>query len=548
MKAANDAPKYHLIYLDYERKWKTVDHKKYIEIDPPKGLIDLNDGEPLKGIEEYDLFIVVTMYNEDWSKFDKTLEGIYENLASFNAGEKIAVVVIADGLEIFLKMLEDEKANKYYKPLFDLDKIYEYFINKKWEKQGKINEDNKDNKDYKDDKAWKEKLIKKTFKKKFKNNDPGYNNSLKRSCKIAGISHKRQGEMLEDNIEVAHCFINTIKFTRSSVTNDLKVFFCVKHENKRKLNSHLWFFYGFCKVNPKYCMLIDTGTIPQKESLYLLYQKLTNDNVAGVCGEIIPYSDQETYFSIWYHAQVVEYKFSHILDKSSESLFGYITVLPGAFSAYKFEALMCNSKSDPEEKNRSPLWKHYFKSLRAPWKMDCYNANIYLAEDRVLCLALIGLQSKKYILKYVREAKALTDPPSSLSDFLKQRRRWINGSWFALIDSIFNCEKQIWGSGHHCWRKCFFSLQIFYYFLNVIYSFFMVGGSFLFLSICLRHQYHVPGTTQHSDLGIFVLSCYLALIIVIFILSIGSEESKSEKAFFLLFLLFLQYISFHLFI
>ena len=180
--------------------------------------------------------------------------------------------------------------------------------------------------------------------------------------------------------------------------------------------------------------------------------------------------------------------------------------------------------------------------------MDCYNANIYLAEDRVLCLALIGLQSKKYILKYVREAKALTDPPSSLSDFLKQRRRWINGSWFALIDSIFNCEKQIWGSGHHCWRKCFFSLQIFYYFLNVIYSFFMVGGSFLFLSICLRHQYHVPGTTQHSDLGIFVLSCYLALIIVIFILSIGSEESKSEKAFFLLFLLFLQYISFHLFI
>ena len=45
-------------------------------------------------------------------------------------------------------------------------------------------------------------------------------------------------------------------------------FFLIKHKNAGKIESHLWFFKGFCSyLNPLLTQLIDVGTLPCERSI-----------------------------------------------------------------------------------------------------------------------------------------------------------------------------------------------------------------------------------------------------------------------------------------
>ena len=121
---------------------------------------------------------------------------------------------------------------------------------------------------------------------------------------------------------------------------------------------------------------------------------------------------------------------SHFIDKNAESSLGFLHVLPGAWSAYRYKALI---KSDDYEPN---LLEHsYFKMTLNP-DMECsgyQEANMYLAEDRILSLGIYCQPGCNYYLKYVPDAGARTDPMKSHEDLMKQRRRWINSSLFAFL-------------------------------------------------------------------------------------------------------------------
>ena len=56
------------------------------------------------------------------------------------------------------------------------------------------------------------------------------------------------------------------------------------------------------------------------------------------------------------------------------------------------------------------------------------DSNMYLAEDRIMCL---GIHALGYDLAYLPDAESHVDPVTSLTRLMGQRRRWINGSWFA---------------------------------------------------------------------------------------------------------------------
>ncbi|KAG5460109.1 MAG: chitin synthase-domain-containing protein, partial [Olpidium bornovanus] len=71
-------------------------------------------------------------------------------------------------------------------------------------------------------------------------------------------------------------------------TVPVQVVFCLKEQNKKKLNSHRWFFNAFGPVvNPNVCVLLDVGTRPTGTSIYHLWKAFDRDPlIAGACGEI----------------------------------------------------------------------------------------------------------------------------------------------------------------------------------------------------------------------------------------------------------------------
>lgn len=68
----------------------------------------------------------------------------------------------------------------------------------------------------------------------------------------------------------------------------VQVVFCLKEQNKKKLNSHRWFFNAFCEqLQPEVTVLIDVGTKPASKAIYDLWKVFDkNKNCGGACGEM----------------------------------------------------------------------------------------------------------------------------------------------------------------------------------------------------------------------------------------------------------------------
>lgn len=189
-----------------------------------------------------------------------------------------------------------------------------------------------------------------------------------------------------------------------------QLIFCLKEKNAKKLNSHRWFFNAFGKaLKPNVCILLDVGTKPGDNSLYHLWKAFDQDsNVAGAAGEITAGKGKHWLglLNPLVASQNFEYKMSNILDKPIESVFGYITVLPGALSAYRYHALQ------NDETGHGPLSQYFKGETLHGHGADVFTANMYLAEDRILCWELVAKRNERWVLKYVRSATGETDVPS----------------------------------------------------------------------------------------------------------------------------------------
>ncbi len=265
--------------------------------------------------------------------------------------------------------------------------------------------------------------------------------------------------------------------------NPVQILFCLKEKNQKKINSHRWFFQAFGRVlDPNICVLIDAGTKPGKDSIYLLWKAFDAQPMcAGACGEIkVMTGGGKKLLSPLVAAQNFEYKMSNILDKPLESAFGFISVLPGAFSAYRWIALQ-NDKS-----NQGPLEKYFAGEKMHGATAGIFTANMYLAEDRILCFELVAKRNSQWILQYVKSSTGETDVPDTMAEFIMQRRRWLNGSFFAAIYALAHFY-QINRTNHSVMRKAMFMVEFTYQTINMIFAWFALVRSCHCPRLCEAH-------------------------------------------------------------
>jgi cellulose synthase/poly-beta-1,6-N-acetylglucosamine synthase-like glycosyltransferase len=149
-------------------------------------------------------------------------------------------------------------------------------------------------------------------------------------------------------------------------------------------------------------------------------------------------------------AQRYEYYIAHFMDKNFESTFGFLNVLPGAWSAYRYQALVHLRNSE-----MTLMERIYLRLMLDPNKKlsTVEEKNMYLAEDRLLCLGIYTTVDNHFTLQYVPDAKAYTDPADSLCELLKQRRRWINSSNYAYDYVSGRFQSELIGSTHSTFSK-----------------------------------------------------------------------------------------------
>lgn len=295
----------------------------------------------------------------------------------------------------------------------------------------------------------------------------------------------------------------------------LQIVFATKNGNRGKLDSHCWFFDGFAHLlQPEYCVLFDAGTKPMPMALRNCYAHFKNNPWCGaLTGEL---RVERPYRNFLTSVQYMEWKVAHFLSKPIESVCGYMTVLPGAFSAFRWSAV-----------EGEPL-RRYFYGLYSQADLSAFEANMYLAEDRVLCLEIVARKNAKFYLEYVKEAVAEADPVTKLAGLIKQRRRWMNGTFFAIIYTLSNWSR-IWTESHHSLvRKLILSLEFVYLAgMTLVGTWFGIGVFYTILDQLFKVLFGESVALQ--NVGNILTTIYMILIVLQLVVNLKNKPEAVEK-------------------
>lgn len=263
----------------------------------------------------------------------------------------------------------------------------------------------------------------------------------------------------------------------------------VKGTNRKKHNSHQWIFQGFAEEmnedlldEVKKSMLVfatDCGTLYGPGLLLKLYEAMQkNPSVRYVSSEsssrgtptsIVIHSIAALFFPHFYSAccghqtvmtardqrdpvdsrpesfiqrslravQAYDFESGQAIFNGSLALLGFLAVIPGPCGLYRFEAI------------RGDSLKRYFNIVNSTEGTKSFIvANLKIAEDRVLSneavLSAVVSYKRECTTMYVPDAEFFFEAETDLDEFVKQRRRWLNGTFAGYLWLIPRIWESIW--------------------------------------------------------------------------------------------------------
>jgi cellulose synthase/poly-beta-1,6-N-acetylglucosamine synthase-like glycosyltransferase len=198
----------------------------------------------------------------------------------------------------------------------------------------------------------------------------------------------------------------------------------VKGKNCGKLDSHWWYYRAFCPaIEPAYCFQMDVGTIPSGHALSELLNAFDQSpRIGAVASSIVPNRPASAWDALqcW---QYMSFANSVLLEWPAESTVGFLSVVPGQLSAFRWDAISESPDAGTPATEQSRL-DVYFKGLGS---LTPQESMLYAAEDRVLCRELVFNAQSEWTIAHVDGAVAITDACQSWGELLRQRKRWCNG-------------------------------------------------------------------------------------------------------------------------
>ena len=239
---------------------------------------------------------------------------------------------------------------------------------------------------------------------------------------------------------------------------DLRLSLLVKAKNRKKFNSHEWYFRAFASMDLfKYIFCTDCGTVYDPACLQRLVEHMDNrPNTIVVTGRqhVMTALDQDeneriTLMGAWFRAvQLYDFAASVSSFQGAFSLVGFLPVIPGPCGLWRAGPDCVRAVDD------------YF-AIVAPSTDDEHGSvglvagNMLLAEDRILSFTSVLSTGKAS--EWVTSAIFYFEAEREPKQFLAQRRRWQSGTFFCYVYILWNARCLIFGSQHGCGAKVMYT-------------------------------------------------------------------------------------------